>query len=107
MKLYHYLDPVSILFLSVVFFIAPVIILTVSVLMSSVYKNSEVSERNALEYWITHSTKLNGRLALRQLKSLQPIRSQVGGFYHMEAMAKLTLIDRIIQCVVFALLLKI
>jgi hypothetical protein len=101
------LDTLSILFLSALSFVSPLLLIPVSELMSSVYNNSSAFKRNALEYSLLRKDKAGGVLVQRELKSLQPIRCQVGGFYHMEASAKLTLFDRVIQGVVFALLLQI
>jgi len=92
--------------LSMVFIVAtgaPFLIMPISIIMSSLYETSAqfqynlkqavntVSNTNVMNYW---------KLAL---ESCPVVRCKVGSLYYMEAKAKLTLLQRLVDGIIFLL----
>ena len=74
-----------------------------AMLMSKVYSYSSQFKHNM--YCRIHTVEYTGMTGLykRKLRACQVIRCQVGGFYHMEAKAKLKLCFILVKGIVFLL----
>ncbi len=73
------------------------------VLTSTLYKYSSQFQRNVLEASRRLSTKRAGLVLAKEVQACQLIRSEVGGLYHMEARAKLTICHSIVNGLVLLL----
>jgi hypothetical protein len=82
---------------------AAFMLLPTSIIMSSLFDTSAKFTRHALPITNLISDKKMRKQIEGQLKACSLIRCQVGSFYHMEAKAKLTLIQQMVQGVVFLL----
>ena len=75
-----------------------------ALVMSSLYDISEKFSRNLLNIRIRFVENTRAESSLRrQLKSCAVIRFNVGGLYHMEAQAKLTMVQHVVSGIVFLL----
>jgi len=99
----QHLDLVSFLFTLIMCVSIPLILLPMSIIMSNTYNFSDRLPKNML-YFVQGLTRAEKTEILARLKSYQVMRCHVGGFYYMERKAKLTLIQSLVQGVVFALL---
>jgi hypothetical protein len=70
---------------------------------SALYKYSSQFERNVWEASRGWKTKAAQLVLAKELKACQLIRCEVGGLYHMEATAKLTLAHSLVNGLVFLL----
>ena len=100
-RLYQDLDILSLVLVTGVASIIPVLVIPMSIVMSSLYDMSSKFKRH-LSIRIQFEANQERRRVLEgQLKSCALIRCQVGNFYHMEAKAKLTLIHNVLNGIVF------
>jgi len=75
----------------------------ISVVMSSLYKMSTKFSRNLSPKIKLVSNEAEKLIYLRELKSCPMIRCKVGGLYHMESKAKLTLVQKVINAIKYLL----
>ena len=98
---YEYLDHLSFMLLSGVTSATFIIIVPVTIIMSSLYDKSSQFCHNLSRKVHRGESKKSRQIFLYQLKSCPLIRYQVGGFYYMEAKAKLTLLHNILNGIVY------
>jgi len=79
------------------------LILPISMIMSSLYDSSSKFQQNMLPVLNSISDEYERNLVQHQVRSCPLIRCQVGNLYHMEAKAKLTLLQHVVSGVVFLL----
>jgi len=100
-RLWSELNALSMLMLSVMGIASVTLIIPISVIMSSSFDKSAKFQRNII-LSIDMTQDLMEKMILRnQLISCSLIRCQVGNFYHMEAKAKLTLLQNVVNGVVY------
>jgi hypothetical protein len=97
------LDFLSISTLGFVFFLATPILVSCALVMSRIYDISSQFQANMAKKVQTSKDKDNGTIQIwmRELRSCQLVRCQIGNFYHMEGKAKLTLVNTIVNAFVF------
>ncbi len=97
------LDFLSISTLGLVFFLATPILVSCTLVMSRIYDISSQFQANMAKKVQTSKDKDNGTIQIwmRELRSCQLVRCQIGNFYHMEGKAKLTLVNTIVNAFVF------
>ena len=102
-RIYHYLDFIYYVFMVTVLVTSLMVLAPVAVVMPNLYDTSRDFSRN-LSPCICNVTQMNSkRILTRMLKSCAFVRSQIGNFYHMEAKAKLTMLNIAVNGVVFLL----
>jgi hypothetical protein len=74
-----------------------------AILTSALYDYSSQFQRNVLEASRGWKTKKTRVVVAKELQACQLIRCEVGGMYHMEAKAKLTLSHSVVNGLVFLL----
>lgn len=99
-RMYEDLHLVSLLFVGTVVSTACLIIAPTSIVLSSLYDLSCKFGENLLSKIHLVAEKKSKRTFERQLKSCLLIRCQVGNFYYMEAKAKLTLLNNVLNGIV-------
>jgi hypothetical protein len=95
------LDVISIsAFCSVAAAVGPVIF-TCSSVMSKIYGISSQFQRNMEQKIQASGNKAMRNEWIRELRSCQVVRVQIGNFYHMEGKAKLTIVNTMVNWFVF------
>jgi len=79
------------------------LLIPVSIIMSGLYGSSVIFRHNLQNYVQLINNKKTRKYYETLLKSCPIIRCQIGSFYHMEAKAKLTLLQHVVNGVVFLL----
>jgi len=95
------LDGLSLVMTSVVAVTTACLILPISAIMSSLYDVSSRFKQNMLSILREMLNRKERQDAEGQLKSCPLIRCQIGSLYHMEAKAKLTLMQHVVNGFVF------
>ena len=101
LRAYEYLDYISYTFLVVMVITGILFIVPISIVMSSLYDISKDMTWNLKPHISRIMDKEAKRFLDRQLKSCGVIRCRVGNLYYMEAKAKLTTLDNIVNGIVF------
>ena len=102
-RLHKELEIISLAFITTVVFTSVLLLGPIAVIMSSLFDMSSKFCFN-LSLKAKFVTDLKARKILeRDLKACPLIRSQVGGLYHMEAKAKLTMIHNVVDGVAYLL----
>jgi len=99
-RLWDDLDTLSLTMVVVVSILVPVLLMPISFIMSSLFDISDQFKYNLIPIIEASSDVQLRQYWKRQLNSCLIIRCQVGGMYHMEAKAKLTLFQHMINGVV-------
>ena len=102
-RLSENLDGLSLLLVSLISFTYAIVMPTSAIVMSSLYDISKKFSRNLSPAIQLVPRKKIRQILERQMKSCLLIRCQVGNTYHMEAKAKLTMIQNVVNGVVFLL----
>ena len=100
-RLFKDLDVISLVFVSSVALVSSILIAPIAMVMSSLFDISEKFSRNLSPRIHLVPVKKNREIFERQVTSCPLIRCQVGSMYHMEAKAKLTIIDNVVNGVAF------
>ena len=100
-RLFQFLNPISVAFVVVMMLTSVILLVPVSCVMSNLYDVSSKFPGNLSPHFSKIIQKKRRRILEAHLKSCPVIRCKVGGLYHMEAKAKLTMIHQIINGVVF------
>jgi len=102
-RLWNILNVFSFALVFATTFTSGFMLIPISILMSSFFDSSAQFQKS-MEQIIQRIPDKRIRLhSERQLKCCSPIRCQVGSLYHMEAKAKLTMLQHIVNGVVFLL----
>ena len=99
-RLFESLNGISAAFAILMMLTAVILIVPVSCVMSSLYDVSSEFPQNISPHISKIMHKKRRRILEAHLKSCPVIRCKVGGLYHMEAKAKLTMLHQIINGVV-------
>ena len=104
-RLFQYLDFFPCLFVATYVISSSVMLVPITLVMSSLYAISCNFQQNLFPRIHSADEKKTAHTNIlkSQLKSCTLIRCQVGSLYHMEAKAKLTMIDNIVSGIVFLL----
>jgi len=102
-RLWSELNALSMLMLSVIAVASITLIIPISIIMSSSYDKSAKFQPNILPCIDMTQDLMEKKILRNQLISCSLIRCQVGSFYHMEAKAKLTLLQHIVNGIVYLL----
>jgi hypothetical protein len=94
-------DILPILMLTALFLTSASAIGVCSLVMSSIYNISSQFQRNMKQKIRVSEEKGIREIRIRELRSCQLVRCQIGSFYHMEGKAKLTLANTMVNCFVF------
>jgi len=97
------LDAITFVLMITILSGAMISIVPVSYVTSRTYQISKDFKRNILPISLQHTGNRSKNQLRSQLKSCPLIRCKIGNFYHMEAQAKLTMLDRTVNGVVFLL----
>jgi len=103
-RLHEELDFLTLAFAIVVFSTSFIMICTMSIVLSSLYEISTVFKPNIGIRIQKLSQPLDKKILNRELKACQTMSCQVGSLHHMEAEAKLTLADSLINGVAWLLI---
>ena len=102
-RLFHYLDLLSSAFVVMTVLCSSALLVPMALVMSSLYAMSCCFYQNLHRKIRFAEEKKTEKTLKDQLKSCALIRCQIGSLYHMEARAKLTMIDNIVSGIVFML----
>jgi len=97
------LDILTVVFLTVATFTTASLVFPTSIIMSSLYDVSSQFQPNMLPFIGMIPEKKDMLIAQGQVRACQLIRCKVGNLYHMEAKAKLTLLNHVVNGIVFLL----
>jgi hypothetical protein len=95
------LDLISISTLVLVFGASVPMLVSCSLVMSKIFDIASEFQRNMELKIQPCKNKRMKQVWLRELRSCQVVRCQIGNFYHMEGKAKLTLVDTMANIFVF------
>ncbi len=95
------LDLPSISTLVAMFVTAVSLLVSCSLVMSAIYDVSSQFQRNMTQKIQVCEDKIMRKVWLRELKSCQLARCQIGDFYYMEGKAKMTIINTLVNGFVF------
>ena len=103
-RLFNYLDLISLAFVVAVSLLSAGSVVPMALAMSSMYDISQTFSQNVSNTSIRYVEDRKAEAILKkQLKSCAVIRFNVGGLYHMEAKAKLTMVHHVVNGIVFLL----
>jgi len=97
------LDELSFAMVAVVVLTSAALTVPTTIIMSSLYDVSSQFKGNMLPILDRISHPIDKKYAKSQMESVQLIRCSVGNLYHMEAKAKLTMVNHVVNGLVFML----
>ena len=102
-RVLEYLDLFILVFVLIVVLTSLLLLVPISIIMSSFFDISRVFSKNfsARINNDTKETAIVKSMVVAQLRSCQVIRCEVGNVYYMEAQAKLTMLQHVVNGVVF------
>jgi hypothetical protein len=95
------LDLFSICTFIVVAWSSAPVLFSSALIMSGIYNISSQFQRSLKQKIQACDNKAIKKVWLKELRSCQVVRCEVGNFYHMEGKAKLTLVDAMVNVFVF------
>jgi hypothetical protein len=101
------LDVTSISTLAFFFAIALPILVSCTEVTSEIYNISSQFQQNMAQKVRASENKRMTPIWIRELRSCQLVRCQIGNFYHMEGKAKLTLVNTMVNIFVFMVVQRI
>jgi len=102
---YAEFDLLAVLFVGEISMVFPFFLISPALIMSSVFDTSLVFRERMKERISSTENRKEFTYYSKRIRAMRPLRCQVGNLYHMEARAKLTLLDSVIHEIVFILLL--
>ena len=102
-RLYEFLDIFSMVFVGILVFTSSVLIAPIASVTSSLYTISQTFSQNLKPKLRFTGSEQTERVLKQRLRSCPIIRCQVGTLYFMESSAKLTLIQNVVNGIVFLL----
>jgi len=100
-KMHQDLDPLPLIFLAVISFASVILLIPVAIVMSRLFELSTEFSRIISPNIRKIPDRQSRKIAEMNLKACQVVRCQIGNMYHMEAQAKMTMFDNVVNGLVF------